>query len=433
MMNATAPGLAYRLLALMLYPLWMIHALQHGRRYALDRYGSMRMAQDSQNQDEPDHETPDHDPRIWVHAASVGEVRAITALVQSLIDGGHKILFTSFTASGFQAIQRDFADSVRSTVIPIDCYWHCRRFFARNNIKLGLIMETELWPELLYRARHHDIKLLLVNARLSARSLETNRFVRALLARTLGYFSQILARSRADQEALQSLGASPARIRILGNLKAQHPAPTNPIRLVEREYLLLASSHAGEELAFLAGRPAAAQPKLLVIAPRHPARSKTIQAEIDGLGLRYAVRSLSQPVTAETEVYLADTLGELSQLMAHAEVVIMGGSFDDTGGHNLIEPAALGCAVITGPSDSNIDADIKMLGADQGVIQVKTIDDCWSAIMELLEQPERAQALAKEAQARLARQPDILQVYLDAIAHHLPAPSGQVSSSLLRD
>jgi 3-deoxy-D-manno-octulosonic-acid transferase len=418
-MNATAPGLAYRLLALMLYPLWMIHALQHGRRYELVRYRSMRMSQNR-----PDHDTPDHDPRIWVHAASVGEVRAITPLVHALMDGGHKILFTSFTATGFQAIQRDFADSVRSTVIPIDCYWHCRRFFARNNIKLGLIMETELWPELLYQARHHDIELLLVNARLSARSLEANRFVRALLSHTLGYFSQILTRSRDDQQALQSLGASPSRIRILGNLKARHHPPTNPIRLVAREYLLLASSHAGEELAFLASRHAAAQPRLLVIAPRHPARSKTIQSEIDGLGLRYAVRSQSQPVTAETEVYLADTLGELSQLMAHAEVVIMGGSFDDTGGHNLIEPASLGCAIITGPSTSNIDADIKMLGVGQGIIQVDDIVACWSAVIGLLEQPERRRALAKEAQARLSRQPDILQVYLDAIAPHLPAAPG---------
>ena len=418
-MNDTAPGLAYRLLSLMLYPLWVIHALQHGRRYALDCYRSMRMSQDR-----PDHDAADHDPRIWVHAASVGEVRAITPLVQALINRGHKILFTSFTASGFQAIQRDLADSVRSTVIPIDCYWHCRRFFTRNNIKLGLIMETELWPELLYQARDHDIELLLVNARLSTRSLETNRFVRSLLAHTLGYFSQILTRSFADQEALQSLGASPADIRILGNLKTQQHPATSPARLVAREYLLLASSHAGEELAFLAARPAAAQSKLLVIAPRHPARSKTIQAEIDGLGLRYAVRSLSQPITAETEVYLADTLGELNQLMAHAEVVIMGGSFDDTGGHNLIEPASLGCAIITGPSDSNIDADIKMLGAGQGIIQVKTIDACWSTIMDLLEQPERSQALVKEAKTRLARQPDILQVYLDAIAHHLPAPNG---------
>jgi 3-deoxy-D-manno-octulosonic-acid transferase len=412
-MKLAAPGLVYRLIALMLYPLWVIHSLLHGRRYAVDRYRSMRMSRNR---------PADHQSRIWVHAASVGEVRAIAPLVHRLMDAGHKILFTSFTATGFQAIERDFADSVRSSVIPIDCYWHCRQFFAQNNIKLGLVMETELWPELLYQARHHDIELLLINARLSARSLQANRFVRALLARTLGYFARILTRSREDQEALQSLGASPARIRIAGNLKAQQQVLRDPLRLVEREYLLLASSHAGEELSLLTSRPAAAGSMLLVIAPRHPARSKTIQAELDGLGLRCAVRSESQPVTAETEVYLADTLGELGQLMAHARVVIMGGSFDDTGGHNLIEPAGLGCAIITGPSDSNIRADIKMLGAGQGVIQVADVDACWSAVIDLLAQPGRAQALAQEAQARLARQPDILQAYLDEIAPHLQAP-----------
>ena len=199
-MNATAPGLAYRLLALMLYPLWMIHALQHGRRYALDRYRSMRMSQDT-----PDHDRPDHDPRIWVHAASVGEVRAIIPLVQALLDDGHKILFTSFTASGFQAIQRELADSVRSTVIPIDCYWHCRRFFARNNIKLGLIMETELWPELLYQARHHNVELLLVNARLSEKSARNYRRVGQLVARTLANVSWIAAQSEQDAERLVRL------------------------------------------------------------------------------------------------------------------------------------------------------------------------------------------------------------------------------------
>jgi 3-deoxy-D-manno-octulosonic-acid transferase len=135
--------------------------------------------------------------------------------------------------------------------------------------------------------------------------------------------------------------------------------------------------------------------------------------------LRYAVRSEAQPVTPETEVYLADTLGELSALMAHARLVIMGGSFDDTGGHNLIEPANLGCTIITGPSDSNIRADIEMLGVDHGLLQVNSIDDCWNAISTLLTQPERARSLAQEAKSRLARQPDILQQYLQVLNTYL--------------
>ena len=408
-MTATAPGLVYRLLALVLYPFWLTHALQHGRKHASSHYPALRMARNK----------PDRRPRIWIHAASVGEVRAVTPLVQALMDRGNMILFTSFTATGYQAIQREFADSVRSTVIPIDCFWHCRQLYARHNIKLGLIMETELWPELLYQARRQDIELLLINARLSKKSLQANKLVRSLLADTLGYFSQILTRDLDDQERLQSLGVNLEHIQILGNLKTRPQAPTNPTRLVDRDYLLLASSHTGEELDFLTARPASLQSMLVVIAPRHPPRSKTIQSEIDGLGLRYAVRSEAQPVTPETEVYLADTLGELSALMAHARLVIMGGSFDDTGGHNLIEPANLGCAIITGPSDSNIRADIEMLGVDHGLLQVNSIDDCWNAISTLLAQPERARSLAQEAKSRLSRQPDILQQYLQILTTYL--------------
>ena len=159
--------------------------------------------------------------------------------------------------------------------------------------------------------------------------------------------------------------------------------------------------------------------RLLVIAPRHPQRSAALQQQINALGMRYSVRSLQQPVDEQTEVYLADTLGELADFMAHASVVIMGGSFDDTGGHNLIEPASLGCAIVTGPSDSNISADIEMLGVGQGVLQVDNMDACWSAVQALLNNPEQAHALGREAKSRLARQPDVLRAYLDAIASHL--------------
>jgi 3-deoxy-D-manno-octulosonic-acid transferase len=408
-MTATAPGLAYRLLALSLYLFWLAHARQHGRKHALRRYLKLRMARD----------TADHESRIWVHAASVGEVRAVAPLVQALMESGERILFTSFTATGYRAIQREFADSVRIAVIPIDCYWHCRQFYTRHNIKLGVIMETELWPELLYQARRQDIDLLLVNARLSKKSLQSNKFVRGLLTDTLAYFAQILVRGGDDLEAFESLDANLEQVRILGNLKAAPQAPAPSARLVDRDYLLLASSHTGEERDFLAARPAALQSMLMVIAPRHPTRSKSIQADIDSLGMNYAVRSKAQPVTLETEVYLADTLGELGSLMAHARIVIMGGSFDDTGGHNLIEPASIGCAIITGPSDSNISADIEMLGIDQGVLQVKSIDACWSAVTTLLAQPERARALALEAKSRLARQPDILRQYLQVLQTYL--------------
>ena len=412
-MNAAAipdsPGVGYRLLSLPLWLFWILHGLKHGFKHGLRGYLPMRMfGFDSAPAEQ-----------VWVHASSVGEVRAVATLVQALIEQGESILFTSFTATGYRAIRKQFPGSVTAGVIPFDNWWHCRRFFARHPIKLGLVMETELWPELLYQAHRQGVNLLLLNARLSRKSLDARGFVRRLLQTTLGYFTRILTRGNRDLDALLSLGAAADRVTIIGNLKSRIELSQPPDRLIERDYLILASSHPGEEQQFLETRPAALTDILLVLAPRHPDRSAEIQAEIERLGLRYAVRSKGQALASETEVYLADTLGELGALMAYARVVVMGGSFDATGGHNLLEPANLGCAIITGPSDTNIVEDIKMLGTGSGVLQVPNMADCWREITRLLAQPEQADALGQEAQSRLARQPDVVEEYLTVIREYL--------------
>ncbi|MCP4980508.1 MAG: hypothetical protein GY935_08445 [Gammaproteobacteria bacterium] len=408
-MNLQSPSWGYRLLSQPLFLLWILHSFKHGIKHGMPGYLSMRMFGFKSDQES----------RVWVHASSVGEVRAVTPLVQALIYQGEKILFTSFTATGFATIKRNFSDEVCSGVIPFDHYWQCRSFFRDHRIKLGLIMETELWPELMYQASKHEIELILINARLSQKSLDRSKFILQLLSTTLGYFSQILTRGKQDRDALRSLGAKEERIKLVGNLKSHSVTASIPKRLIERDYLLLASSHAGEEQQFMAARPARFEHYLLVLAPRHPDRGAAIEAQIKTLGMSYSVRSKAQSIGNDTEVYLADTLGELNALLAHARVVIMGGSFDTTGGHNLIEPASLSCATITGPSDSNIAEDIQMLGQNEGVIQVENMAACWAAVENLLDHPERAQSLGHVAQSRLAQQPDIVQQYLSAISTRL--------------
>ncbi len=405
-----SPGLVYRLLSIPLYLFWILHGVKHGAKHGLPGYLSMRLfgfAGDGGGD------------RVWVHASSVGEVRAVSPLVQALVRQGEAVLFTSFTATGYQAIRHQFSDAVTSGVIPLDSIWNCRGFFRRHRIKLGLVMETELWPELLYQARRQQVELILVNARLSRKSLDAGGFVRGLLTRSLGYFRLILTRNQRDLEALLSLGASAQRTTIIGNLKTHIESGQQHSRLIERDYLILASSHSGEELQFLEARPAQLADRLLVLAPRHPERGAAIEIQLEKLGLRFAVRSKAQAIGDDTEVYLADTLGELGSLLAYARIVIMGGSFNTTGGHNLIEPANLGCAIITGPSDSNIVEDIDMLGAGSGVLQVENMAACWREITRLLENPEQAEALGREAQSRLAQQPNIVQDYLAAIKPYL--------------
>ena len=280
-------------------------------------------------------------------------------------------------------------------------------------------METELWPELLYQAVRKKIPIIQVNARLSDKSLKAPIFIRSQLRKTLTYVCLHLTRNENDKGNLLALGALPECIKIIGNLKSRPSAPNITERLVDRPYLLLASSHADEEFELLQKRPEKFKTLLTVIAPRHPKRSKDIQQQLDQLNIHYAVRSLAQPITPVTEVYLADTLGELKQFMAHAQIVIMGGSFDQTGGHNLIEPANLGCAIITGPSDSNIRQDIDLLGRDRGLLQVTDIVDCWQKVNGLIDDTEQATTLGENARISVQQQSNIGKAYLAEIAPYL--------------
>ena len=409
-MTPSPPGTVYRLFSILLMPLWLVQAIWHGYRQNFGEYLKHRFWSRNNRSKQP---------LVWVHAASVGEVEAVTPLVRALLRQGEAILFTSFTATGYRTAQNNFGNTVEQDIIPIDVTWICRRFLRQHNIKLCLLMETELWPELLYQTARKGIPIVQLNARLSRKSLEAPRLVRSLLRRTIGYISLHLTRNDNDRENLIQLGALQQKIKIVGNLKsATEPSP-DYAKLIERDYLLFASSRDDEEGLLLSQRPEGFEKLLIVIAPRHPTRSKAIQQQLSQLGLNYSVRSLSQSITEQTEVYLADTLGELKGLMAHARVVVMGGSFDQSGGHNIIEPAALGCAIITGPSDSNIREDIALLGDGVGIYQVQDMAECWDIITLLLDNPDRLRELGDHALSTVRNQSAVLDRYLAEIQPYL--------------
>lgn len=412
-MHPQSPGISYRLLSLMLLPIWFLYAILHGNKNNVRHYYRLRCF-GKQNQNRV--------RQVWVHASSVGEVESISPLVEGLLAQGETVLFTSYTATGYTTIQNNFADRVEASIIPIDFIAPCWRFLRQQPIKCCLLMETELWPELLYQTARKRIPIIQVNARLSDKSLKAPLFIRSQLRRTIDYLTLHLTRYDSDKTSLIALGALPEKIKIIGNLKMRPDDTIKTDRLIERPYLLLASSHANEEFEFLQQRPEAFKQHLIVIAPRHPKRADGIRQQLDQLGIKYAVRSLSQPIINDTEVYLADTLGELKQFMAHTQVVVMGGSFDQTGGHNLIEPANLSCAIITGPSDSNIQQDIELLGRDQGVLQVDDMASCWDKVDDLIRNPARAQALRDHAKDAVLQQSNIGKVYLAEIAPYLSAP-----------
>jgi 3-deoxy-D-manno-octulosonic-acid transferase len=397
----------------MLLPIWFLYAILHGNKNNVRDYYRLRCF-GKQNQNRV--------RQVWVHASSVGEVESISPLVEGLLAQGEIVLFTSYTATGYTTIKNNFGGRVEASIIPIDFIVPCWRFFRQQPIKCCLLMETELWPELLYQTARKRIPIIQVNARLSYKSLKAPLFIRSQLRRTIDYLTLHLTRYDSDRTSLIALGALPEKIKIMGNLKMRPVDTIKTDRLIERPYLLLASSHANEELEFLQQRHEAFKQHLIVIAPRHPKRTNDIQQQLKQLDLKYSVRSLSQPITKDTEVYLADTLGELKQLMAHAQVVVMGGSFDQTGGHNLIEPANLGCPIITGPSDSNIKQDIELLGPGKGVLQVDDMSNCWHKIDDLIRNPAKVQALSEHAKDAVLQQSNIGKAYLAEIGPYLSVP-----------
>lgn len=405
----------YRLISLLLFPLWCLHGWQHGKKRGVHNYLELRLAR----------KLPEANGELlWFHASSVGEVESITPLARHYLDSKSRLLMTSFTASGLETIRKNFGDSVISSVIPIDARGPCQRFFDHFPVRHGIIMETELWPELLKTANQRNIPLVLANARLSEKST-TNPLAKNLLGRTVGYFSAILCRNLADQQHFLELGAEQRKIEILGNLKAISTQPVNHPRLVTPPYLLLASSHDPEEVEFLHERPRDKPLPLLVIAPRHPERSQLLQSQLQKLEVKYCVRSKRQIPGPDTEVYLADTLGELTAFMQHATVVIMGGSFEGTGGHNLHEPARLGCAIITGPSDSNIREDIDWLEPGKGILQVTSLRQAWQATMAMLETPTTARTLGAYARQRTSAKTELLSQYIRAIDNVISEPVSQ--------
>ncbi len=404
------PHLRYRLLSLLLLPLWILHAawlaLRHREPdYFWQRLGWHRPFRGARRQG-----------CIWVHAASVGEVNLILPLVERL-RADHPVLVTSFTATGYRQARRRLPQSVLVRVLPIDVLPLSRLFFRRHRCRLGLIAETELWPETLYQARSAGTRLMQINARLSDKSLNIRPLWKPVLTRTLRYFDTHLARGEDDRLRLLALGASPERIQVPGNLKLAgqpHPEET-PAPPFDRPYLLFASTHDPEEALFAQVMEGLGWPRLAVIAPRHPERGPAIARALRARGIEVAQRSRGETVTDQTRIYLADTLGEMPLWMAHAEIVVMGGSFAPIGGHNLLEPASHARPIITGPSDHNIREDRERLQQAGGLIQAHDEADLQRRLEDWLRQPEQALAAGNKARDLLAESAGILEEYLRMI------------------
>ena len=301
---------------------------------------------------------------VWIHAVSVGEARAAAPLVEGFLAQSPPpaILMTCMTPAGRATLEQLFGDRVTVRYLPYDLRWSVQRFMQQAKPRQGVIMETELWPNLIRASRRAGVALFLVNARLSARSARGYHKLAALTLETLRGFEAIAAQTQADAQRLMELGAR--NVKVTGNLKfdINPPAAQAELSAQFREYIgqrpvwLVASTREGEEkrvLDVFARAASGSSDALLVLVPRHPQRFDEVAALVKSAGLSLQRRSRNETVHGATQVWLGDSLGEVFAYYAVADCALIGGSLLPYGGQNLIEACAVGCPVILGPHTEN--------------------------------------------------------------------------------
>jgi 3-deoxy-D-manno-octulosonic-acid transferase len=297
---------------------------------------------------------------VWIHAVSVGEMRAAAPLVERFLAQGRAVLVTCMTPAGRVTATQLFGERAEVRYLPYDYAWAVRRFFRRNQPARGIIMETEWWPNLVREARRAGVPLYLANARLSQKSADGYRKFSALTHKVLQDFRAVAAQTKDDAQRLRGLGAP--NVAVAGNLKFDIEPPQAQLelgrhfreRIGSRPVWLAASTRDGEEKLILqAFRNAASPEALLALVPRHPQRFDEVARLAGDMGLSLQRRSENASVGEETRVWLGDSLGEMFAYYAAADCALIGGSLLPYGGQNLIEACAVGCPVLIGPHTEN--------------------------------------------------------------------------------
>lgn len=374
-------------------------------------------------------------PLCWFHAASVGETATVLPLIEAIQQKRPDLnmVLTTGTVSSARFVEGRKIAGLIHQFVPLDVPQYVRAFLDHWRPSLASFVESEIWPNLLLEMSRRDIPVVLVNARMSKGSFRRWRKRPQVSNPLFSRFHTVIAQNKTYALRFTDLGVT--RVLNGGNLKIDvPPLPVDAVTLEEfraqargRQIWLAASTHADEEKivgdAHLAVR--AKHPSLLtIVAPRHPERANAIAGELTAMGLKVARRSKGEPIGAETDVYLADTVGELGTWFAASAITFMGKSLaKDGGGHNPIEPIRLGSTVITGPSWHNFDDLFKALLAAQAAIEVKSGDELAAAVARLLSSPDDLVITKSNAERCVAAMGGALAKSLEIILPLLPPPA----------
>lgn len=357
---------------------------------------------------------------IWVHAVSLGEAKLACNLVTRLQKDLPEIQFvvTTMTLTGSQIIRQELSEKVTHVYVPYDIPQIIKRFIKQFNPKLLILLETELWPNIMNEMGEKNIPIILANARLSSKSLNGYRKLNFFIKKFLPYLTLILAQTKQDAERFAMLGIQKEKIQVVGNLKydmtiadAMQLQTSQPL-ISERPIFIAASTHAGEEEIILNAFfniKRQIPNVLLILVPRHPERFDIVEKLCKELN--FSTERFSQNVNKPTaDIFILDTIGQLLNFYAIAEVVFVGGSLVAKGGHNLLEPAVLGKPVLSGPHLNNFHEIAEELKTNNALIIVNNAEELAKTVIELLmnenlreEKGQLAKRVASRSQKALER------------------------------
>lgn len=362
--------------------------------------------------------TPPSTGAIWIHAVSLGETRAAQPLIRALLDRGHRVLLTHLTATGRAEGQRAYAADLgrgmlQQAWLPYDFPGATRRFLRHYQPVLGVLIERELWPNLVFAAQQAGVPLILASARLSEAALHRTERLGGLMRQTYGRITRTYAQSLADAQRLERLGAR--QVSVSGNFKFDVGLDQDKVARGQAfaaqlgcRVIAVASTREGEDAAFIRGirhlcdRAAASgteadSPLLWILIPRHPQRFDEAAAQLQAAGLPFVRRtrlldlgdsgSSALAACRQATVLLGDTLGEMPWYYACSQVAIVGGSFAPLGGQNFIEASALGCPVIVGPHTAHFEQAVTDARAAGALVQAADPDQALRQALQWLDDP----------------------------------------------
>ena len=354
---------------------------------------------------------------IWIHASSIGETKIALSLHAKLILTYPEALFfiTTTTSSSKSLIIE--SEKLKHYYLPLDWQITIKKFITLIKPKICIIVETEIWPNLINICKNNKIPITIINGRLSSKTLQTNKLIKNIYQLALPKINLIMCKSELEKENFINLGGSNLNIEVTGNIKfSQYSAVAAKDNIINKKYVLAVSTQPDEERQIIVEWLKTHEKKvLLVIAPRHPERLGDILSDLPLDRVEIAIRSKNERIRNSTQIYIADTVGEIENLMEHCEFVFVGGSLVDHGGHNFLEAAAYGKSIIVGPYMNNFRAETEEFCKKKAMLMVKNSDSLKYVFEKLLRSKKTRELLGENAKKIMKSKKDIIDNYCKSI------------------